>query len=405
MEHLEDIMINGSRFVGRWGFWPMRGWLEAFQERGLVHQVDGDWQPSIRVASVPASHVYIRHLAPTQTEDSAVRRLSDPPARRADTPTGAPWWPPKMLDPQWIRSADFDLLHVHFGFDAESVARLEEVCDALEAKGVPLVYTVHDLQNPHHVDTALHQAQLGVLIRRAAAVITLSRQAAQTIESRWGVRPHVVPHPHVVDLDLIEHYGRHSLRGDDEFRLGVHLKSLRRNMRTVEVLQAAAWAIRRVPGGVLQVNVHHDVYDYEGDRHDAALRAWLDAAEAEVEVHDYYTDAELYDYLNRLHASLLPYRFGTHSGWMEACHDLGTAVIAPDVGCYASQGADHLFRWQGETLERASLLDAVQAAAAQASRGRGADEAQAGRRRRAWRAEQRRWIAAEHERIYRSVLS
>lgn len=234
-------MINGSRFAGRWGFWPMRGWLEAFQERGLVHQVDGDWQPSIRVASVPASHVYIRHLAPTQAEDSAVRRLSDPPARRADTPTGAPWWPPKMLDPQWIRSADFDLLHVHFGFDAESVARLEEVCDALEAKGVPLVYTVHDLQNPHHVDTALHQAQLGVLIRRAAAVITLSRQAAQTIESRWGVRPHVVPHPHVVDLDLIEHYGRHSLRGDDEFRLGVHLKSLRRNMRTVEVLQAAAW--------------------------------------------------------------------------------------------------------------------------------------------------------------------
>ena len=35
--------------------------------------------------------------------------------------------------------------------------------------------------------------------------------------------------------------------------------------------------------------------------------------------------------------SVLPYRFGTHSGWLEACFDLGTAVIAPSCGFYRQQ--------------------------------------------------------------------
>ena len=36
--------------------------------------------------------------------------------------------------------------------------------------------------------------------------------------------------------------------------------------------------------------------------------------------------------------SVLPYRFGTHSGWLEACRDLGTTVVAPDCGYFADQG-------------------------------------------------------------------
>jgi GT2 family glycosyltransferase len=34
--HLEDILRNGALFAGRWGWWPMRGWLEEFERRGLV---------------------------------------------------------------------------------------------------------------------------------------------------------------------------------------------------------------------------------------------------------------------------------------------------------------------------------------------------------------------------------
>ncbi|WP_300342831.1 glycosyltransferase [Nesterenkonia sp.] len=113
-----------------------------------------------------------------------------------------------MLDPEWIRSAEFDLLHVHFGFDAETPQRLTDICDALDERGKPLVFTVHDLQNPHHEDTALHEVQLEVLPGRAAEVITLSRCAAEQIADRWGAAAHVIPHPHVVDFTLIEDCGR-----------------------------------------------------------------------------------------------------------------------------------------------------------------------------------------------------
>ena len=34
--HLDDILRNGSIFAERWGWWPMRGWIDAFIERGLV---------------------------------------------------------------------------------------------------------------------------------------------------------------------------------------------------------------------------------------------------------------------------------------------------------------------------------------------------------------------------------
>lgn len=41
VEHLEAIVRNATLFYHRWGVWPMRGWLTAFAERGLV-QFDGN---------------------------------------------------------------------------------------------------------------------------------------------------------------------------------------------------------------------------------------------------------------------------------------------------------------------------------------------------------------------------
>lgn len=388
---------------------------------------------SITVASVPASHVYIRHLGHPRHEhpsvedvqrkrrpEAAVLRLPDPPAARSDTPTGAPWWPPAMLDPAWIAAHEFDLMHIHFGFDAQTPTQLHEVFDALDARGRPLIYTAHDLWNPHHEDPTLHDSQLEVLFSRARAVITLSEQAAAEIRERWGVEAHVIPHPHVVDLDLISDYAETPRRRAEEFRLGIHLKSLRANMVGVEVLQAALAALREIPGSVLQVDLHRDVFEAAGLRHDAELVRWLqdqDPDLVDLRVHDFYTDAELFDYLSGLHTSLLPYRFGTHSGWMEAAHDLGTTVIAPDVGCYRSQGADFLYRWQDSGLDAASLRRAVHAAAAQAGSQQAASAVPAvtsvekpwltptPAARVGWRREQRERIAAAHAEVYARALS
>lgn len=36
VEHLDDILVNCRIFHDRWGWWPMRGWLDAFHDRGLI---------------------------------------------------------------------------------------------------------------------------------------------------------------------------------------------------------------------------------------------------------------------------------------------------------------------------------------------------------------------------------
>ncbi len=41
VEHVVDIVRNASIFHDRWGVWPMTGWLDAFEERGLVRRAAG----------------------------------------------------------------------------------------------------------------------------------------------------------------------------------------------------------------------------------------------------------------------------------------------------------------------------------------------------------------------------
>ncbi|THG29912.1 glycosyltransferase family 2 protein [Naasia lichenicola] len=39
VDHLDDILRNGARFADRWGFWPMRGWLDEFENQGLIERI------------------------------------------------------------------------------------------------------------------------------------------------------------------------------------------------------------------------------------------------------------------------------------------------------------------------------------------------------------------------------
>ncbi|WP_313410399.1 galactosyltransferase-related protein, partial [Aeromicrobium sp.] len=44
VSHLDDILRNGAIFAERWGRWPMTGWLEAFEEQGLVQRHRDGWR-------------------------------------------------------------------------------------------------------------------------------------------------------------------------------------------------------------------------------------------------------------------------------------------------------------------------------------------------------------------------
>ena len=359
----------------------------------------------IRVASVPHSQVYIRHTDAVPGEPGCVVRLPDPDPRNPGQSTEAKWWPPVMLDAEWIRenAGTFDLMHIHFGFDAISPGDLRAVTEELKSQGKPLIYTVHDLRNPHHLTPEAHDAQLDVLINAADDLITLTPGAAAAVERRCGRTPHVLPHPHVVDLAELERRQAERLAAPprQEFRVGVHLKSLRPNMMEGAILPALLEAVEALPGAVLQVNGHPDILAPGGDKFRPELHKWLteaaDAGRLDLQVRDYFDEPQLWDYLYSLDVSVLPYRFGTHSGWLEACTDLGTSVLAPSCGFYAQQRPSVTeFVHNEDGLDAQSLANALKQLHA---------ERPWPAMSRAERTTERRRVAAAHEAIYRSVLA
>jgi glycosyltransferase involved in cell wall biosynthesis len=352
---------------------------------------------TIRVASIPAGHVYVRHLSDPDGHDGVARLPDIPPADGARVPGG--WWPPAMLDAGWVSAnhATFDIFHVHFGFDARTPAELRALVSELREAAIPLVVTVHDLRNPHHPDPALHQAQLEILLQHAAAVVTLTPGAAEVIAERWGRIAEVLPHPHVVEPDEMAK----PRPAHDGFVFGLHAKSMRANMDAPGVAAVLAEVVEDLPGARLRINVHHEVFQpgahYYAPRAGAALRDLAAASDVvELREHDYFSDAELWDYLRGLDASVLPYRFGTHSGWLEACYDLGTAVVAPSCGFYAQQQPCASYVHDEDRLDADSLAAAAR---------RVYEQRLAPRASILQRADERRLLAAAHRALYTRLLA
>jgi glycosyltransferase involved in cell wall biosynthesis len=349
----------------------------------------------IRVASVPGNHVYVRHLSdPAGT--GGVVRLPDPEPRSGErVPWG--WWPPAMLEPDWVHeNADaFDVFHVHFGFDQRTPAEMEQLTGLLRELDKPVVYTVHDLRNPHHDDPVPHEQVLDVLVPAASAVITLTPGAAAEIHRRWNRPAFVFRHPHVVELTQLD---ERPLRSD-EFVIGIHLKSLRANMDPLSIVFAAADAVGELPDARLRVDLHDEVEDPENYWYNPEVARQLRTLAADgaidLRVHAYFTDAELWEYMSGLDACVLPYRFGTHSGWLEACYDLGTTVIAPTCGFYAEQHPVIPFIHDGQNLDSHSLAGAVRRAHAQL---------RAPQATRDERIRERVAIAARHWELYQRLL-
>lgn len=353
----------------------------------------------MRVASVPASHVYVRHLSDPVCANGVVR-LQDPvPEDGRTVPWG--WWPPVMLEPGWVTAnhARFDVFHVHFGFDAVEPIALARVMQELKEHGKPLLYTIHDLRNPHHPDPEAHSVLQDMLVKAADDLITLTSGAAQEIQRRWGRACHVLPHPHVLEPDHIDRARREST----EFVIGLHAKSLRANMDPLPVVEALADIVTRLPRASLRIDVHDEIFDPDNywfaPRAGAALLRCDRREQVHVRVHPYFSDDELWDYLESLTVSVLPYRFGSHSGWIEACFDLGTAVIAPSCGFYDQQKPCGVFGFTTENFDAESLRRAVDDAYRRWTTGEPAPRA-------SWpaRRTERTAIAAAHDRLYEDAL-
>lgn len=285
--------------------------------------------PPVRVAAVPAAHPYVIAVA----DPAHVRLLADP------QPPGVPagqWWPPQVLLPAWLKAhaADFDLVHVHFGIESYSPRELAETVETLSALGLPLVYTVHDLESPQLVSQDDHRASLAVLAAGADALITLTGTAADEVREIAHRAPTVIPHP-----TLLADAARPRGTASDVTRVGVHLRDLRPNIDGVGTTATLVRAVAdlRAQGARVEavVRMNERVRDAE-----AAASIDLLARDAEgvtVERGERLDDDALARWIADLDACLLPYRHGTQSGWAELCHDLAVPVVSTRVGHIAAQ--------------------------------------------------------------------
>lgn len=301
--------------------------------------------------------------------------------------------------PGWIRenATEFDVFHIHFGFDAVTPDTLREIVDTLGGLRKPLVYTVHDLRNPHHPDPGMHDAQLDVLIPAADEVITLTPGAAREVDRRWGREATVLPHPHVVGE---EWFGRRDPSAPEPFVVGLHAKSFRPNMDVLPIVETLTRTVSDLPDAELRINLHDEVFDpdnhwYAPETGELLLK-YDEHDHVTVDVHRYYSDDQLFSYLSSLSVSVLPYRFGTHSGWLEACHDLGTRVVAPSCGFYGQQKDCETFTFDEDRFDPASLDECIR----RAYRERRTAPAPT------WeeRMSERRFLARAHRAVYERAL-
>lgn len=349
------------------------------------------------MAAIPGGHPYIRAI----TDPAAVAVLPDP------VPPGAEagrWWPPQMLDARWIRdhSDEFDVFHLHFGAESFSPGHVGAAIAAAQRAGKPVIYTVHDLQNPQLSDQGEHERMLDEVIPVVDVLVTLTAAARDEIAERWRRDAIVIPHPSLLEVDAPLGHPR------DTTRVGVHLRDLRPNIDAVGVVTTLIRAVAelRAAGSRITARVHLNerVRDEETAELLAHLVADADGDTVELVRTPRLSDDDLVNAVADVDACILPYAYGTHSGWLELCFDLAVPVIGPRRGHFRDQHPSDYSRYDiGDPL---SLAGAIERATSPAwSRPGSAARAAEVSARSAQRLAERAEVRGAHARLYRSLVA
>ena len=332
------------------------------------------------VASVPAHLPYVRHLA--AEHGPAHAQLIEP----LDGPA-------RMLDPCWVASADFDVYHLHTGYDACSPDQLRALVEVLRRRATPLVVTVHDLHRRP-------DPRLDVLVPGADAVVTLTPSAAAEIRARWGRDAQVVAHPHVVDLQAMAvAQDCRARRRTGALRIGLDLTHDHPGSEPLRILPTLLDTVRALPSVVLEVDARPELFRGPSPRPVAELASLLRTAsgrgDLQLHLHEPLVGGELWAHLASLDVSVLPHGSGTHSWWLEACRDLGVTVVAPSCGYLAEQGPVLTYQHDEASYDADSLAAAIRHAHRERPQlGASIDERRA----------QRRAGAEAQARLYESLL-
>jgi len=253
------------------------------------------------VSHIPSVHPHVRAIDPTAT------------ARRDD-------W---SLDEM---AAGFsDVVHIHFGFehlDAHSIRRF--VAEAHE-RHIRVVYTVHDLDNPHMIEQGPHHERVAALVDTADRLLTLTPSAAIQVEERWGRRPCVIEHPPLTGPIA-----------DPPMRSGalVWLGALRPNTDLAAVARCLKDSMT-----TCRVVVRHEAWNRAPQVIRTIVEDAVESGPHVLEVVFRPDDDDLARLMASARVLFLPYAWGTHSGLAEMARNVGTLVLTTPSQTRTDQGA------------------------------------------------------------------
>lgn len=313
------------------------------------------------------------------------------------------WWPPQVLLPAWLEAHadDFDLVHVHFGIESYSPQELRATVATLHRLGRPLVYTVHDLENPQLSVQDEHRSSVAVLAGGADEVIALTDTAGAAVGAIARRPVSVIAHP-----TLLGDVTRPTGSAGHAVRVGVHLRDLRPNIDGVGTTATLVRAVAdlRAEGARVEAVVRMNERVRDADAA-ASIDLLVDGVDGvTVERGARLDDDALAAWLADLDACVLPYRHGTQSGWAELCYDLAVPVVSTRVGHIAAQhpGDFHSFDVGDPVSLARAIVDATGPAwAAPGSTARRTEvDRRHGERRRELDA-----VRAAHLAVYRRALA
>ena len=289
-----------------------------------------------RLLSYPPRHDYVDRLEP----GAAILVHRDEP------------WPalPSFYDPEWVarHHSEWDLAHLHFTWEQYPPQQLAQVLSMHRTTNTPVIWTAHDLRNPHTADAAADDAYLSQLARAADRVLTLTAGAAREISSRFGRQAEVIPHGPLLTAEAAAAFRARRVARRGPVRLLVHGKSLRASLDWKGVVDAASELVEEGVALRLEVLVHEGAAAAVQDRARGVTGV-------HVRPHGMLTLSELCRTLVAVDALVLPYRWGTHSGLLELAADLDVPVIAADVGYLREQGHGVFYEPAGDGLRRTLL--------------------------------------------------
>lgn len=321
----------------------------------------------IRVAAVPDRTSYVQAVLPPEAVIVA--------------PTAPGGW----LDADHLEAhaTDIDVLHLHDHPAALSVPELERWTETVQRLGIPLVVTVHQLQEPVCTADGRHDAALATLLATAEVVLTLTTGAADEIAERFGRTPIVIAHPSIATPvpDL----------GAERGLVGLVLGRRACAVADPIGLTRAALSGAISGGGRLRVLAEPWVVG-------PALSRLAEERDVKLVVHPGPSAEDWAARLQQLHVAVLPERCGTHSPDLEICRDVGTRVVAPSCGWFADQWSDVVTYADDDEhgFDPVSLTAAVAAALTRPAP-RPAD--------REWRTEQRAAVQRVHAEVYARVVA